>query len=340
MRMSTGEIINLLMKTEYRREVAELAHDFSGAQLLEEAVSINLARSFQRAISTAPGHLHGLIEEYLVRWDIANVMAIQRGITHHVPQQQVRNLLIPAGELNISFLGRLLEQDSCDSVVDALQDWALYPVLAEYHGSCRERGGFARMENELYKQYYAGLLRLAASGNRGRSSLIGYIRFEIDIMNMKNLIRLHCVKERCDIGVVERHLIPGGYLPINQFDRIYGMETEEEFVRAFLQTDIVPVLTQAVRELRQDPNFSSEDAAELIWQRWHQRKGPIHEVEMAVTRVRLRQLEKLSKRYPFSALPIIAYLERKKYEVFNLRAIARGKAFRLPPERIWKYIVL
>ena len=61
---------------------------------------------------------------------------------------------------------------------------------------------------------------------------------------------------------------------------------------------------------------------------------------MAITRVRLHHLEGLSRRHPFSVLPVLAYLERKKYEVANLRAIARGKAFDLAPERIWQYIVL
>ncbi|WP_343241340.1 V-type ATPase subunit, partial [Methanoculleus sp. UBA389] len=86
--------------------------------------------------------------------------------------------------------------------------------------------------------------------------------------------------------------------------------------------------------------FASVDAAELVWERWHQRRRPVHEIEMAVTRVRLRQMESLSRRHPFSVLPVIAYLERKRYEVANLRAIARGKTFELPSERIWQYIVL
>ena len=61
---------------------------------------------------------------------------------------------------------------------------------------------------------------------------------------------------------------------------------------------------------------------------------------MAITRIRLQQMDALSRRYPFSVLPVLAYLERKRYEVANLRAIARGKAFGLPADRIWQYIVL
>jgi V/A-type H+-transporting ATPase subunit C len=340
MRMSIPEVVAHLGRQEYGQELADLAHDFSGAQLIEEAVHRNLAQSFRHAMTIAPGDLRTLTGEYLNRWDIANVMAVLRGTVHGIPRQQIRDLLIPAGEIDSALLDRLLGATTCDEILEGLQGWRLYPVLAEYYRICGEQGVFARIENELYRQYYAGLLELGSSGCSGCQELIGYLRFEIDITNMRNLLRLHCAAEACDIAVIDRTMIPGGRIPTGLFRKLYGIETEEEFVTAFLATDIAPVLAQAVRELRQDPNFSSFDAAELIWQRWHHRRRPVHEIEVAVTRVRLHQLEGLSRRHPFSVLPVLAYLERKRYEVANLRAIVRGKAFNLPPERIWQYIVL
>lgn len=341
MRMSIPEIVTHLgRREEYAQEITDLIHDFAGAQLIEEAVNRSLAQSFRNAMAIAPGDLQALTREYLARWDIANVMAILRGTVHNIPRQQVRELLIPAGESDSTLLDRLLSFTTCGEVIEALQDWRLHPVLAESYRVCGEKGVFALIENELYRHYYAGLLGPAASGCSGCQELNAYLRFEIDITNMRNLLRLHCAREACDLAVIDQTMIPGGRIPISRFRRLYGIETEGEFVSAFLETDIVPVLAQAVRDLRQDPEFSNVDAAELVWQRWHQRQRPIHEVEMAVTRVRLHRLESLSRRHPFSVLPVLAYLERKKYEVANLRAIARGKAFSLPTERIWQYIVL
>jgi len=341
MRMSIPEIIAHLGRClEYAREIANLTPDFSGAQLIEEAVNHSLARSFRSSMAIAPGDLQILTREYLTRWDIANVMAILRGTVHNIPGQQVRDLLIPAGEIDSALLDHLLSLTTCGETIEALQDWRLYPVLAESYRVCGEKGVFAQIENELYRHYYAGLLDPGRTRCSGCQELNAYLRFEIDITNMRNLLRLHCAEEACNLAVIDQTMIPGGRIPIRHFRRLYGIETEEEFVSAFLETDIVPVLAQAVRDLRRDPGFSSIDAAELVWQRWHQRQRPIHEVEIAVTRIRLHRLESLSKRHPFSILPVLAYLERKKYEVANLRAIARGKAFGLPTERVWQYIVL
>jgi V/A-type H+-transporting ATPase subunit C len=69
-------------------------------------------------------------------------------------------------------------------------------------------------------------------------------------------------------------------------------------------------------------------------------KHPVHEVEVLVTKYQLKQMERLSKLYVFSVFPILAYLEMKKYEVTNLRAIARGKEYGLPNERIQGYLVM
>ena len=51
-------------------------------------------------------------------------------------------------------------------------------------------------------------------------------------------------------------------------------------------------------------------------------------------------MERMSKRYPFSVLPVLVYLEEKKYEVANLRALARGKEANLPGERLHGYLVM
>jgi len=69
-------------------------------------------------------------------------------------------------------------------------------------------------------------------------------------------------------------------------------------------------------------------------------KTALHAIEVALTRVQLDQMVRISKRYPFSVLPVIVYLEEKKYEVANLRALARGKEAGLPGERLQGYLVM
>ncbi len=60
----------------------------------------------------------------------------------------------------------------------------------------------------------------------------------------------------------------------------------------------------------------------------------MRDVEIRLTRVQLDQMERMSKRHPISIHPILVYLEKKKYEVFNLRALARGKESKLPRKKL------
>src|SRR5690606_38655723 len=114
----------------------------------------------------------------------------------------------------------------------------------------------------------------------------------------------------------------------------------DSFTRWFASTRILPLLAQALRPLQGNPAIGDHAALEFIWTQWSRRRRPVHEVEMAVTHMRLDQMERISKMHPFSVLPILVYLERKKYEVFNIRAIARGIDFGVPTEEIQRYLVI
>ncbi len=340
LQMDIPEIAHFLSKGSYGSEITELSQTLSGTELIEAALNLNLARTFQSALRISQGDLHSLVSRYLHRWDIANVMAILRGIEHAIPKAQLQKYMVPAGELGRQRLEDLLALGTCEQVVDHLDGWVLHPVLAERPRLCEPKGAFADLENDLYKRYYTDLIMYVRSGRRDGEILARYLRFEIDITNMKNLLRLHCGKEACDVQTIRKNMIPGGYIPIEVFQRMYGMENREEFIHAFKQTAILPILTRALRDLRQDESLDQEAAAEQVWERWHGRKRTAHEVEVAVTRVRLRRMEQMAQRHAFSALPILAYLELKRYEIVNLRAIALGKEFDLPSERIRRYLVL
>ena len=66
----------------------------------------------------------------------------------------------------------------------------------------------------------------------------------------------------------------------------------------------------------------------------------MHVVEVAVTKVRLEEMDRLATRHPFSVLPIISYLEHKRIEIGNLGRAVRGRQFGIPDERIRRYLVV
>jgi len=316
--MNLPEITRLIGETDYKQEIDELGTTFKGIDLIEVALSWNLAKEYQKIQEITPGTLKQFTRAYLRRWDIQNVLTILKGRLQGAKTGKIKEILIPAGSLDRVVLDRLLAEESLDKIVEMLKGYRMYPqVFAREYPLSKESGSFSQLENELYKQFYSEIIAEAESGIKGGKLFLDFIRLEIDIKNVKTLFRLRADTFEEDARAM---YIQGGTLSAADFVTLNTMKDQNEFIDTLKgkirQKSIIALLD----ELR------SEKA--------------IRDVESRLTRVQLDQMERMSKRNPISIHPILVYLERKKYEVFNLRALARGKESKLPSEKIAEYLVV
>jgi len=315
--MSVSEITRIIGETEYKQEIDELGTTFRGIDLIEVALSWNLAKEYQKIQEITPGSLKQFTQVYLRRWDIQNVLIILRGKMQGEKIGKIKEILVPAGSLDRGSLDRMLSEESPDRIIEMLKDHRMYPVLASEYPAAKESGSFSRMENELYKHLYANIINDAKAGVKGGSSFLYYIRLEIDIRNVKTLFRLRADKLEEDTRDM---FISGGTLTAGDFASMNAVKDQNEFIdmlKANIRNDTLHALLDELKS----------------------RKG-VHDIEARLSRVQLEQMEKMSKRNPFSIHPVLVYLEKKKHEVFNLRALARGKESRLPSEKIVDYLVM
>ncbi len=315
--MSLPEITRIIGETAYRQEIDELGASFKGIDLIEVALSWNLAKEYQKILTIVPGTLKQFTGSYLRRWDIQNVLNILRGKMQGATAGKIREILIPAGSLDRVTLDRLIAEDTVDRIVEALKGYRMYPVLAENIGAAKETGSFSVLENELYRQFYADLIAEAESGIKGGRLFLSFIRLDIDIKNIKTLFRLRADAFEED---PREMFIAGGVLSVDDFVRLNTIKDLAEFVDALKLIVRQKTLLEFLEELKGDKK--------------------VRDVEVRLTIVQLDQMERMSKLNPFSIHPILVYLEKKKYEVFNLRALARGKESKLPTEKIMKYLVI
>jgi len=316
--MNLPEITRFIGETDYKQEIDELGTTFKGIDLIEVALSWNLAKEYQKIQEITPGTLKQFTRAYLRRWDIQNVLTILKGRLQGAKTGKIKEILIPAGSLDRVALDRLLAEESSDKIVDMLKGYRMYPqVFAREYPLSKESGSYSQLENELYKQFYSEIIAEAESGIKGGKLFLDFIRLEIDIKNVKTLFRLRADTFEEDARAM---YIQGGTLSAADFVTLNTMKDQNEFIDTLKgkirQKSIIALLD----ELR------SEKA--------------IRDVESRLTRVQLDQMERMSKRNPISIHPILVYLERKKYEVFNLRALARGKESKLPSEKIAEYLVV
>lgn len=316
--MSLPEIIRIIGETEYKQEIDELGATFKGIDLIEVALSWNLAKEYQKILEITPGTLKQFTQAYLRRWDIQNVLTLLRGKMQGEKPGKIKEVLIPAGSLDHAILDRLLAEDSTDKIVESLRAYRMYPlVFAREYPLAKESGSLSRLENALYKQFYEEIIAEAESGIKGGNLFLEFIRLEIDIKNVKTLFRLQADGYEED---AREMFISGGALSSSDFTSLNAVHNRNEFIDILKTLIRHKPLLALLEELRNEKT--------------------IRDVEIRLTRVQLDQMERMSKRHPISIHPILVYLEKKKYEVFNLRALARGKESKLPSEKIVDYLVM
>jgi V/A-type H+/Na+-transporting ATPase subunit C len=315
--MSIPEITRFVEETQYKKEIDELAPSFHGIDLLELALSWNLAKEYQSIQDITPGVLKRFTQSYLRKWDIQNVLTLLRGKAQGMKAGKIREILVPAGELDKTFLDRLLKEDSLERIVEILKGQSIYPVISAGLTTAIEEESFAKIENDLYKQFYENLLEEARSGFKGGKQFLEYILLDIDMVNIRNMFRLRADRLPEDASTMA---IPGGTFSVRDFQDLISIDDERNFIDALkAKVTLKPLLVLL------DAMSSAKS---------------LREIEIELIKVQLGQMESFSKMKPFSIHPILTYLEKKKYEIFNLRAIARGKEVHLPTDRIRGYLVM
>lgn len=335
--MDISQIIRYIGETDYHEEINTLSGSLSGLVLVEAALTGNLARTYQTIIGIAPGAIKELAVQYFSRWDIENILLVMRGCQFTIPAHRIRDVLIPAGIFSKQELDNLLSLNTTEDIIKNLHRWEYHQIVADKMATGYRRGVFAELENLLYQAYYKNLLDEATSGIRGGHMILPHLKFEIDITNVRTVFRFRAGSRTSDI---RPYIIPGGNQHKDDYQRLYMVNDRDEFIKEMEKARILRILTEALRDLRCDPLVCEDDAAQVIWSRWADRKTPLYTVMLAVNRMLLHNLDGLSRRYPFSVTPVLSYLEHKRYEVLNLRAIVRGKQFGLNPDFIRQHLVM
>ncbi|HLE54504.1 MAG TPA: ATP synthase A1 subunit C [Thermoplasmata archaeon] len=303
--MELPEIARFLGEREYKAQMLALGAKYSGVDLIEYAVSRNLAETYNRIYEFSEGSLRAMVGRYLDRYDLENIKTIVRAKTYGASVEEVEEDLISAGSFSEEFLDRLVEMPSLDEVFEELSGTIYAAALGILKKKPSQVTNWSEWEDLVSRLYYAQLLASIPPATEANRFMREFIQREIDILNLKTLLRAWTAK-----ATFEREIfLEGGYeLPVDELRELVTLDK--------------PAL---VRRL-QDYSFY-EDIADAL-----------EKVEESGIGVLVRRVEKIhllgAARYahlhPLSILPILDFIVRKDREAINIRLIARGKESGLP----------
>jgi V/A-type H+-transporting ATPase subunit C len=268
-------------------------------------------------LSWADGRLYEYIARYLRKFDAWNAKTVIRGIYAESERQEIADDLIRAGELDDALLDRLLEAESVEGAVEALEGTIFGEPLAEALPDYEESGVLVPLENAIDRAYYRLLLAdVPDDPDRATQLYVEFLQAEIDFRNVRNALRL--ARSGADIDPAE-YYIPGGRL-FDEAELRQLVGNLDGLVERVRQSPYGDELSAALEDL--------EDASSLI------------EFERAIARALLEYSRQLSNRYPLSVCPVLAYVLAKEREVDNIRAIARGREAGLTEAEIEEELVM
>jgi V/A-type H+-transporting ATPase subunit C len=319
LQMDVPEISRFIGESKYKDEIDELATKYSGIDLMEHALNLNLARDFGQIMGFCKGELRLLIGAYLNRWDVWNIKSILRGKSFGASEDEIRETLVPAGSINMQKLNEIVRKNTIADVIDGLTSTMFYKPLTSAMDEYNKTHLLSAFENALDKAYYANLLTLDIPNTKADELFINFIRHEVDFINLRTLFRLK--RENVEHDKIMAYMIPG------------GSRFTIEGLRKLAQA---PNYNEFVNMLKEYPNWDQLSAAVQK----SQETGSLNSVEIALRKELIAYGDKISHLYPLSITPILGYIIRKNTEVNNLRIIARGKESHLSDEVIKNQLVI
>lgn len=313
--MSIEDITRYLQDTTYKREINELATQYSGAELVERALDANVSRAFEKVLRLARKEVRFLIAGYLARWNLWNLKAMMRGKASGFPQEEVRKSLRPYGKLYDSFEA-IYKSPSIREILaaSAKEVPGAEKVLAHYD----DRKEVRALENALDCRYYGALSRKAAELPRSGRLIQAFVRTEVDIRNLRTVLRLKREKGMKKEQVIKYMIMPGGHLKRDDLAELASAE-EAELAAAIARTRYGPALADSLKGYKETASLAPvQTALEKFW---------------------LRQIGLMFHQNPLSINPIIGYILAKEREYKNVRLVAHAKDAGLPKEFITENII-
>ncbi|UCE80558.1 MAG: ATP synthase A1 subunit C [Methanobacteriota archaeon] len=317
--MDVHEIGRFLGETQYSEEMTLYASGHSGADLVEVAITRNLAATYSDILNFTTGNLRDMVANYLRRWDTFNVKTILRGKFSGADEEEIIDTLVPAGAFSEAFLKTLVDKESVGAIMEELSKYSSLRITSELEREVVESGKLAPFEDHLDMILYSDLLEVLEPTTNATLLLKNFVRREIDVANLKVLLKLKV--EEFPEDKVQKYLIPG------------GMEFSMSKLRTLAQAKGTSMILEEMER------SSMYDEIKPSLDRFKE-DNKLSGLTIALDKALVRTAEKFGRYYPLSVLPILDYIIRKKAEIDNIRIIARGKEKGLSNEVIEGLLVI
>ena len=224
--------------------------------------------------------------------------------------EDIERLVCPINQTDRELYNRLYECKTVDDVISSLVGTTYYRDLKKASEN-RSQDSLQPLEDALDLAYYHHLVENVPSGGADADIYHSFVQLKVDVANIKTILRLR----HREIKGHNELLIPGGTI---KTELLASVQTISDLVNSLEGTKYHELVATHFGENKAEMNSCVQDLDHYIANR----------------------TKRFSYLYPLSVLPVLDYLLKKEREVYNLRAIVRGKQAGLANELIEELVVV
>ena len=319
-KLDLNSVIDELENTPYRQDLEDASVKYSRLAAVEEALRQNLSKTFRLIFSFVKDEdAETLISIFLNKWDVQNIKTILRGKNIQEVPAEIAESLAPAGALSDATLTELIKQPDVKAVIDLLATWGIEysRPLTQHFKEFSETRDLVVLEYALDKFYYGRALDAVAGDSYDEGIIRGIVRTEIDVTNIKNVLRI--IRDKVELKDPEYYFIPGGKeLNVDKLSALSQIRTIDGVIKQLAGSSY---------------DFLARLPDEYVT------AEKISPFEKELDKYVLQKSLSLFSGDPLSLALVIAYLWAKFNEITNIRIIAMCKTEYVPEKELMEELV-
>jgi V/A-type H+/Na+-transporting ATPase subunit C len=313
-----ADIRRMLESTWYGPEIERASSLYSPPELLEVALNRHLVEINKIVLETAPFSGKNAIRAYLLKWDIHNIelilssKLIGRTITETEPfLVSSRNFPagITGGNITHDEMKIILSQPGIEGVVNYLVKYKYGTIIMQHFDTIQKTKDLSHLMVDLMAYYYSTLIESLKFFQGDEGVIRDVIRMQIDKKNILSLLKGK--NSNLDRELVNKHLIEGGHIALNELLEMFGSKNVEEFVNRIEERLIMGDLLETYRKTHSLIDF-----------------------EIAMDQFISTNYVQRLKNISLSIGYIFHFIIIAEFEWDNIKRIAYGKRYGIPMERI------
>ncbi len=319
-KMDINSFVDELENTPYRQDLEDASVKYIGLACVEDALRRNLSKTFRLILSFVKGEdAETLINIFLNKWDIQNIKTILRGKNIQEVPEEIAESLAPAGALSDATLTEMIKQPDVKAVIDLLATWGIEysRPLTQHFKEFSETRDLVVLEYALDKFYYNHALDAVAGDSYDEGIIRGIVRTEIDVTNIKNVLRI--IRDKVELEDPQYYFISGGKeLNVDKLSALSKARTMDGVTKQLAGT------SYAFLAQLPDQYITAEK---------------ISPFEKELDKFLLQKALSLFSGDPLSLALVIGYLWAKLNEITNIRIIAMCKSEYVPEKEVMEELV-